>query len=481
MSGPRGIVVSVDTAEKIEHGGAAQSSYLAGTMSWLDQADLESRKSLGQYMTPRGIREALVDHLDLFPGMKVLDPGAGTGEFLASVSARESEADLTGWDVDAEILSFAARNVPHASFEKRSALDPTEDLRFDLVVGNPPYFQFRATPEQKRWFSPVISGRPNIFALFFQVAFEVARPGGQIAFVVPPSMNNGAYFESLREFIVSNGEIEHLEILEGNDLFEDANTAAQLIVIRVGANGDRFHWRRRCEASGFRRVIFSSEPKEIEAEFRGRPTLHELGFEAVTGTVVWNQNRDKLAREPSEESVPLIWAHNIENGRIKLKEDHKRPQYVVGKKPLRGPALVVNRIVGAVGKGSLRSALVPEGLTFVGENHVNVIRPRRGVNPKISWEDLLETMSADEIGERVRRLTGNTQISAKELTHLMPLDVDQSLRVDEENERLIDQALDEFAEKDIDARRLDSKRDIFPMENEVEEGHRLTPQLALDV
>lgn len=471
----------MEAVPDIEHEELAPSAFLAETVTWLEQADLGARKSLGQYMTPRNVREALVDHLDLFPGMKVLDPGVGTGEFLASIRDREAEANLTGWDIDAEILNFAARNVPQASFENRSALESADEPRFDLVIGNPPYFQFRATPEQKRWFAPVISGRPNIFALFFQVAFEVTRPGGQIAFVVPPSMNNGAYFESLREFIVSSGEIEHLEILGGNDLFEDANTAAQLIVIRVGAKGDRFHLRRRCEASGFRRVIFSSDPREIEAEFRNRPTLRELGFEAATGTVVWNQNRDKLTRKPTEESVPLIWAHNIDNGKIKLKEDHKRPQYVVAKKPLRGPALVVNRIVGAVGRGSLRSALVPDGLAFVGENHVNVIRPRRGVNPKISWEDLLKAMSADEIGERVRRLTGNTQISAKELTHLMPLDVDESLRVDEENERLLDQVLNESAKEDVYARRFDSKRDVFPMENEVEEGHRLTPQLALDV
>lgn len=414
----------VSSTAGIECEEAVPSAYLAETLAWLERADLGARKSLGQYMTPRRVREALIDQLDLFPGMKVLDPGAGTGEFLASVSNREPGADLTGWDIDLDVLGYAARNVPQARFENRSAFEPVGEGGFDLVIGNPPYFQFRATPEQRQRFAAVISGRPNIFALFFQIAFEAVRPGGQIGFVVPPSVNNGAYFESLREFIVANGSIEHLEILAGNNLFEDANTAAQLIVIRTGAGSDCFHLRRVCEESGFRRIIFSPDPEGIEAEFRGRPTLHELGFEAVTGSVVWNQHRDRLTREPTEESVPLIWAHNIRHGRIELMDDHERPQYVTGTEPLQGPALVVNRIVGAVGKGLLRAALVPDGMKFAGENHVNVIRPRKDIDPKINWNDLLTAMSADEIGERVRRLTGNTQVSARELTHLIPLDVE---------------------------------------------------------
>ena len=117
--------------------------------------------------------------------------------------------------------------------------------------------------------------------------------------------------------------------------------------------------------------------------------------------MVWNQHRDRLKREPTEESVPLIWAHNIRHGRIELMDDHARPQYVTGMEPLQGPALVVNRIVGAVGKGLLRAALVPGGLKFAGEDHVNVIRPRQDGDPNISWKDLLTAMSADEFGEGV--------------------------------------------------------------------------------
>lgn len=395
------------------------------TREWADQADPDRRRSFGQYMTPRSIREELIDRLDLFPGMRVLDPGVGTGEFLAAVRERVPSARLTGWDIDSAAIDFAVRQVSSAELEVRSAFDRYQGEPFDLVIGNPPYLQFRASPEIRERFAPVISGRPNAFALFFQAAIAATRPGGQVAFVVPPSMNNGAYFEALRNFIVAHAAIEHLEVLEGSRRFEDATTAAQLIVVRVGAESPRFHLRRRCREGAFTRTIFSTDPDRLEREFKGRSSLWELGYEAFTGPVVWNRHRDRLRREPGPQTVPLIWSHNVGRGELRLDDGHRKPQHIAAAdlRTLTGPAIVVNRVVGAVGRGELKAAPVPDGLSFLAENHINVIRPRVGVETRFDWQELLAVLSSPEVPGRVRLLTGNTQISATELTHLLPLDL----------------------------------------------------------
>jgi len=91
--------------------------------------------------------------------------------------------------------------------------------------------------------------------------------------------------------------------------------------------------------------------------------------------------------------------------------------------PLVGPAIVVNRITGSVGSGSLRCALIPEGMEYVAENHVNVIIPRQGADQLATLDEVLNALRSPNINERVRLLTGNTQISATELTHWIPLDV----------------------------------------------------------
>lgn len=392
------------------------------TLKWLASAPIEHRKRLGQYMTPAPLRERLLDRCGLFEGMRVLDPGAGTGEFLRSVLDREPGAEVHGWDVDAAVLSAASALAPQARLVRRSALNPHQGEPFDLVIGNPPYFQFDAPREVRTYFARVISGRVNIFALFFQAGMEVLKPGGQLAFVIPPSMNNGAYFERLREYLVERSAVEFLEIHRDQSLFDQAQTAVQLLVLRRGRKDDGRHvFVRRNPSNGFRRTIFSENPAALEASFAGRSSLFDLGYEAVTGTVAWNQHRPALRREAGRRTVPLIWAHNIED-EIRLRSDHKKPQFIETDRPsLTGPAIVANRIVGSVGSAELRCALVPEGMSFIGENHVNVIRNHGCFDPKMDWTDLLEALRTPAAAQRVRMLTGNTQVSAAELTHLVPV------------------------------------------------------------
>ena len=250
----------------------ATSEFSSATHRWMEGASLKRRKKLGQYMTPGRLRERLLDQCDLRPGMRVLDPGVGTGEFLLSVLAREPSAQVFGWDVDADILSVASNLVPQAQLDTRSALTPYLGEPFDLVIGNPPYFQFQASKEQRRHFARVISGRVNIFALFFQVGLEVLSHGGQLAFVVPPSMNNGAYFESLRNYILDYGSVDFLEVQSDDSLFQDAQTPVQLIVIRKGSKDTGKHTYLHTDTySGFRRTMFFQEPERITRLFRDTP------------------------------------------------------------------------------------------------------------------------------------------------------------------------------------------------------------------
>lgn len=412
-----------------------KSASMSGSESQLSSESREylrgrpksERSPLGQFLTPRVLREALVSKVPLAPGMKVLDPGVGTGEFLLTCLESCPEIDAYGWDIDQPVLDVARKLAPSATLASRSALDPWPGEPFDVVIGNPPYYEMRnLTGEVKDRFAKVISGRPNIFALFFYAGWEVLKEGGYLAYVVPPSMNNGAYFDRLRDFLLENFSIEHLDVFTDPFLFDDAQTAVQLIVLKKGSKSSK-HWVDLGELSGSpkKRKVFVSEPRDFKTAFKGRETLRSLGFQAVTGTVVWNTRRDDLCQRADEGAIPLIWAHNITQERtVLLQEDHpKRPQYVRESKALEGPAIVVNRITGSVGAGSLRCALVPEGMRFVAENHVNVVIPQPDSEQRVSWDGLLSALRSPEINERIRTLTGNTQVSATELTNWVPLDI----------------------------------------------------------
>ena len=424
----------------------------ASSREWLEGSDPLERKRHGQYLTPRPVADALLDRVRLRPGMTVLDPGVGTGELLAAVARREPAAELTGWDIDADALAAAARLVPGATLVRRSALEPPGTGegtagsgagagggpgtgRFDLVIANPPYFQMRVTPELKARFGEVISGRANVFALFFKAGLDLLAPGGTLAFIVPPSMNSGVYFEALREHIVARASITDLTVLEGSALFEGANTAAQLLVLEKSDRpASDFVFEHAEPDAAFRRVIFTGSPERLRRGFKGRSTLWQLGYEAVTGTVVWNQRRADLRSVPGPGTVPLVWSRDLRGGTLEPQSrtgdvnhdsSRERPGFVRSGRRMSGPALLVNRVIGAVGRGELRTALIPEGAEFLAENHVNVIRLRAAADPvgrpRIGWNELQAALEAPGTGDRARLLTGNTQLSATELTHLLPV------------------------------------------------------------
>jgi adenine-specific DNA-methyltransferase len=391
------------------------------TLSWFESANLKERQALGQYMTPRFLREYLLNQLNFKPGDRVLDPAVGTGEFLKQAKEFCPELNLFGWDVDLKILAVAQKLVPTANLQHRSALDEYKGEQFDFVIGNPPYFELKLDSKLKSQYDEVISGRANIFGLFFKCGIEALKPGGTLAYVVPPSMNAGAYFKKLRDFLTTGNHIVSLRIFSDPKLFIDAQTSVQVIVVRKGVGKSSNTFEITDEHSGFRSTILCEDPAKFKKMYKDSISLHSLGYEAVTGTTVWNQHKDKLVNEEDSSTVPLLYARNIVAGAISLNSDARRPQYIKNARYFTGQAIVVNRIIGGVGVGVIKAALIPEGFVFAAENHLNVIRPIQGATQKVDFQRLFELITQPEIIEKARALTGNTQLSAKEWTYLMPI------------------------------------------------------------
>lgn len=392
------------------------------TLAWLKAADLKDRQSKGQYMTPRFLRSYLLGKLGMKPGDKVLDPAVGTGEFLRQAIEVEPGIEVTGWDIDSAILETAAKNCPSATLVCRSGLDDYQGELFDFVIGNPPYFELKLDSQAKEKFRRVVNGRPNIYGLFFQVGLDALKPGGTLAYVVPPSMNAGAYFKSLRKYLTTTNHVVSLKVFNDASMFVDAQTSVQVIVIRKGAGESRHTFEVKDAHSGVSSLVFCEDPEAFAKLYEGCVSLASLGYEAVTGTTVWNQHKDSLVNHvDSESTVPLLYARNIVDGGIELAPDERRPQYIRGGRSMVGEAIVVNRIIGGVGKGVIKAGLIPEGYRFAAENHLNVIRPIAGAPQKVSVRELFKLITAPEIVEKARTLTGNTQLSATEWTYLIPI------------------------------------------------------------
>ncbi len=406
------------------------SEYAPQTLEYMEGTDLAYRKRLGQYFTPRTIRDELLRHLPQDEANpKILDPACGTGEFLISAREHFPGAELEGWDIDPKLIRIARGLSPGSKLSVRDSLAEIPAIKYDFVIGNPPYFEFSPSIELKKKFGTLLSGRANIFSAFIKLGLDLLKEGGYLAYVVPPSMNNGAYFSRVREYIVNNSNIEFLEILNDVSLFRDALQMTMLLVLRKVKNKGNHIFKH----NGI--LIFSENTDYLKASFRGTASLLDLGFSVRTGRLVWNQNKERLT-DRAEEGIPLIWAHNISDAGLRFPVKCKKPQYVKTKHYDEGPAIIVNRITGAARAAKIRAALIPPEMKFIAENHCNVICPPRKKRqldleyepnsisrPIISLEEVCTQLRSPEKLRVMQNITGNTQISKTELERLFPISI----------------------------------------------------------
>jgi len=395
------------------------------TLEYIKKDNIKHRKSLGQYFTPRSTIERLLKQLpNKKSKLKILDPACGTGEFLIVAKKYFKNPKLYGWEIDKNLVDISKKNIPSAEIINIDTLKAGNEKKFDLIIGNPPYFEFSPTKEIKDEYSEIISGRINIFSLFICKGIKMLNNDGYLAYVIPPSMNNGAYFSKLRQFIINNTDIEYLEILDGSKLFDKALQTVMLLVLKKTKHQNKYIFTKNGIS------IFTENKKNMENIFKNKITLFELGYKVKTGRIVWNQNKNILTNKETKDTVPLIWSHNITEKGLKLTTDiPKKPQYIKTKDFDIGPAIIVNRIVGSVKSAKIKSIIIPKGMKFLSENHTNVIYSANQRNllekieEKINIKEINKQINSVENLETLKGITGNTQISKNELEKLFPINI----------------------------------------------------------
>ena len=425
----QGKVISViRNFEKLKEKIEKKKELTDATIKYMERADIKYRKSLGQYFTPRSIREALISKLpNILDNPKVLDPGCGTGEFLITAKEHFKNPELHGWDIDKNLIKISKDLIPGSKLKNINSLLNNDYGKFDFIIGNPPYFEFNPSHKIRDNFKEIIGGRVNIFGLFIYQGIKWLKDGGYLAYVVPPSMNNGAYFQKLRKFIVENANIEYLHILKDSKLFNGALQSTMILILKKGENKGDYIFKK----NGV--LIFSEGAKYLKKIFKNKITLKDLNYSVKTGKLVWNQNKNILTNN-RHEGIPLIWAHNIQEKGLKFPIHKKdKPQYIKIKNYDCGPVIVVNRITGSINSTKLRAAIIPTGMKFIAENHVNVIYPPSRIGQfnfgftnslkqiNIPLKYIAKQLSSKDNLKVIRNITGNTQISKTELEKLFPL------------------------------------------------------------
>lgn len=390
------------------------------TEKYIESTDVKVRKKYGQYFTIKSIRDHLFSELFKYLNksrkMDILDPACGTGEFLISCKEYFPKSNLYGFDISEKVLNVSQMIVPEAKLEVNDTLKLKSNKKYDLVIGNPPYFEFKPDKELKTEYGDLFSGRVNIYGLFIKKSLNMLKDNGYLAFVIPPSLNSSSYFSKVRRYIVSNSDIVYLKVLDNPSHFKDANQKVMLIILKKTTNKGKYLVKVN------NKIFFSENYLNIRKKLKNKTFLKDLNYTVKTGEIVWNLNKNLLTENPSD--VLLIWSHNISNCGLKLFTKGEKKQYIKSKRYNLGPAIVVNRIVGQPGKMQVRASKIEKGVRFLAENHVNVIFPVNKLNkPKLSIDSLLEQLHSKENELIMNEIIGNTQISKTELEELFPLNL----------------------------------------------------------
>ena len=393
--------------------------YTKESIDYLKNTDIKKRKKLGQYFTPKSIRELLLSKLSKKDNADILDPACGSGEFLLSCKKYFKNPILYGFDIDKKLINIASKLVKNASIKNFDFLNiDINKKKYDYIIGNPPYFELKLNEEIKKKYFDIIKGRVNIFSLFIKTGLDLLEDGGYLAYVVPPSMNNGAYFSKLREYIIKNSSLEYLHIIDGADNFHLANQKVMLIILKKtnSKKSSKYIFKK----NGI--TIFTEDKNFLNKSYKNTVSLKDIGYTVKTGSIIWNEHKEKLTNDKNNSTL-LIWASNINNGKIIIGYTKGKPQYIKNISNdliIKSRVVVVNRITGSSKDINIKAAIVNEK-EFVCENHVNVIYMSKNANCNYSLEDIFKALQNKTNIKVMRLISGNTQISKTELERLLPI------------------------------------------------------------
>ena len=343
------------------------------TTEYYQKAGKKHRQKLGQFYTPKEIINKCFDTIDLPKTAKVLEPTYGSGEFLDALLKRGFK-DITGVEFDPVVYSqfkdkWEGRGVHTINGNYLLQEFPS---KFDLVIGNPPYFMMEGENKPdaeyekalKSQFGTALKGRRNIYVLATIKGIMDLNDGGILSFVIPTSLLTSPMFQAQRDWIHAHASIQRVEIHSERDAFSDANVEVMIFQVqRTSSPNDDFIVKK----SG---KVYFGTTKTTEAEGESQKVSSMCNFK--TGPIDYAKYKDRMSATASDETAPVIYAENIVDGKLKLDKKLKgqRVQHLPIKSApsllVKAPFLIVARTIGS--KNKLNVALVKEGEMYP-ENH----------------------------------------------------------------------------------------------------------------
>jgi len=387
----------------------------------------KDRKLEGIYFTPKNARDVIINQLDSiiskgkWKPSSILEPSFGSGEFLKDIKKYNSKR-VVGIEKNTVIydkikpLYSSSYNLINVDF-----CDFCDSDKFDLIIGNPPYFtldkSLRSNPINKE----CMSGSGNIFVLFiYKCLTQHLSNKGILAFVLPTSFYNCKYYEPCRKYISNNCKIIYLENL--NVKYVDTEQNTMVLILKNKSSSSR-----PFVLDFPTNLCFSPFYKQIKT-LKTQCTLLDLGFKVKTGEIVWNQNKPELS---DTEGTLLIYSGNLkkdpvlegdgENILVLHNLSGEKKQYIknCSKPPSKGPAILISRGYG--NNYVFSYTVIRDEIEFYGENHINIIYPSSSNKKNNNFEKIISSLKDPRTTQFIKLYVGNGALSKTEIESILPI------------------------------------------------------------
>ncbi len=205
-----------------------------------------NRQKYGVVYTPKSLSEFVAELLKRASTDEkikvILDPSSGECALLSAAAVVfGSEKEYIGIDVDKEAVHntkdkfhiYHNDAIMPQNVKKKTAEYWRDKLpEVDAVIANPPWSSekiYERADLTSAGFS-LVSGQYDSYVLFMELAFNILRKDGLMAFIIPDSLFD-AQNENLREFLLKKTQIKVIARL-GEKIFEEVNRAATVIICK---------------------------------------------------------------------------------------------------------------------------------------------------------------------------------------------------------------------------------------------------------
>jgi hypothetical protein len=388
------------------------------------------KKAQGIYFTPQSIIKCLINkvlpHLSATTNINILEPSCGSCEIVKALDDLLSGVSITGIELNAEIYN----EITQLTFKNPVQLLNSDFMTFnneslyDLIIGNPPYFVCKKESIPAKY-SEYITGRPNIFGLFIIHSLHLLRPNGILAFVIPKSFLNSAYYANIRNYIKQTCDIISIEDYEGVNDFIDTDQSTFGLIIKKLEKAKLMIETANCPYSIMlnSNYIFTSNADLLSSYFENATTIQKMGLAVKTGTVVWNEHKDLLTHD--ELNTILLYNTNVTNdNKIKLTtfKNAEKAQHI-NMEGTTDPIIVVNRGNGNASY-NFKYALIEKLMPFVVENHLNMIyspTSKRKSELIAIYKKIIHSFENPKTTAFIELFFGNNGLSKTELETILPI------------------------------------------------------------